>query len=467
MGARFFCAWIIFQHLLSYRNMKSIQFWGAAGDVTGSNFVLTANNGDQVMVDIGMAQGSREAEDSNFKLLDYDIANIKAVLITHAHLDHIGKLPILAKMGFNGPIYCTEPTKQIAEISLMDSVHISKEDGRGEMAYTEDEATKILSLMKLVEYDEPVSVFGFTATYRNAGHILGSASIEVSHTDDPTQNIIFSGDLGNSPQDLIPPTTLIDRATTVVMESTYGDSVHPVEDVKSILLSEINEIEKSDGVLLIPAFSIERTQELLHILDHLKNSGEMKEETPVYLDSPMAIRVTRIFEQSEDLYNLELKHDETPFGFAGLAFTLSSGQSKAITEHEGAKVIIAGSGMMSGGRIMHHLKRFISHESTRILIVGYQAEGTLGREIEEGADTVHIDDGVFKVKAHVTRLHSMSSHADQPRLMKWLSHIKDVNKIFLVHGENPQREALAEKITSDLGYTNITMPMVGEEFDVE
>jgi len=177
--------------------------------------------------------------------------------------------------------------------------------------------------------------------------------------------------------------------------------------------------------------------------------------------------VTRIFEQSEDLYNLELKHDETPFGFAGLAFTLSSGQSKAITEHEGAKVIIAGSGMMSGGRIMHHLKRFISHESTRILIVGYQAEGTLGREIEEGADTVHIDDGVFKVKAHVTRLHSMSSHADQPRLMKWLSHIKDVNKIFLVHGENPQREALAEKITSDLGYTNITMPMVGEEFDVE
>jgi len=218
---------------------------------------------------------------------------------------------------------------------------------------------------------------------------------------------------------------------------------------------------------LIPAFSIERTQELLHLMDHLKQTGEMLEQTPVFLDSPMAIKVTKIFEQSEDLYNLELKQDNTPFGFSGLSFTLRSDESKDIIRHKGAKVIIAGSGMMSGGRIMHHLKHFIEKSSTRILIVGYQAEGTLGREIEEGAQRVHIDDASFDVHAHVTRIKSMSSHADQPRLLKWLAHIKDVKKIYLVHGENPQREILAEKILSDLGYANVSMPMMGDELPVE
>lgn len=446
--------------------MKSIQFWGAAGDVTGSNFIITANDGDQVMIDIGMVQGSREVEDSNFTLLSYDISRIKAVLLTHAHLDHVGRLPLLAKSNFSGPIYCTESTKKIAHISLMDSVHISKEDGRGDMAYTEDEVNHIMGLMKYVEYDQPFSIFGFDVVYRNAGHILGSASIEISHADDPNQNIVFSGDLGNSPQDLIPPTALINRATTVVMESTYGDSIHPVEDVRAIFKSEINAIEQSSGVLLIPAFSIERTQELLHLIGHLKESGEMRNETPVFLDSPMAIKVTRIFEQSEDLFNTELKQDDTPFDFPGLVFTMRSEESKDIIKHKGAKIIIAGSGMMSGGRIMHHLKHFVAKDSTRILIVGYQAEGTLGRLIEEGAKDVRIDDNSYRVNATVTKVRSMSSHADQPKLLAWFGHIKDVKQVFLVHGENPQRKVLAEKIRIELDIKNVERPDFGAEFEI-
>ena len=311
--------------------------------------------------------------------------------------------------------------------------------------------------METVKYNESFSIGAWKIIFRDAGHILGSASIELR--DAGLQSIIFSGDLGNSPQDLIAPTKYITQGTTVVMESTYGDSTHPQEDASAILQEEINAIEKTHGTLLIPAFSIERTQEILHRIGHLKKDGKINTATPIFLDSPMATKVTEIFKNYPDLYNLELSKDNSPFDFPNLTYTKTIEESKAILNVKNPKVIIAGSGMMSGGRILHHLKNYISLPTSRLLIVGYQAVGTLGREIEDGAKQVTIYDEQLSVQAKIKKIDSLSSHADQRKLLLWLHKIKGVKQVFLVHGEERQRENLARKIQTDLRIQNIIMPI--------
>lgn len=441
--------------------MRSIRFLGASGEVTGSGFILTGTNNQRVLVDFGMFQGTQETEEQNRYPLTFDVENISGVLLTHAHLDHCGRLPILTKTGYRGKIFATKPTIDIATISLLDSAHISKNENSKIPLYTEKDVHQTVSLFEPVSYNKAFRLGEFTVIYHDAGHILGSSSIEVF--DNNANRIVLSGDLGNSPQDLIKPTSYILKADYVVMESTYGDKVHVKEDVQSILQKEINTVEENDATLLIPAFSIERTQEILHRIHHLKKEKKVHIDTPVFLDSPMAIAVTNVMKHYRPLYNQELLHDENPFDFPGFVTTKTVIESKMIEKTNGVKVIIAGSGMMSGGRILGHLKLYGSIASTRICIVGYQAVETLGRKVEEKEKHIVINNQTLTINATVTKIESLSSHADQPKLLTWLRKIKGVKKVFLVHGENKSRDVLKERIQKDIGIKNIILPDKNEE----
>jgi metallo-beta-lactamase family protein len=388
-----------------------IKFLGAAGTVTGSCYLLTSDSGAQILIDCGLFQGSVELESLNFSHLNCDCSKVTAVILTHAHLDHCGRLPVLLSEGFTGQIYMTPPTSDIAELSLLDSAKINKEDKRE--LYDKQRVRETVAKFRTIDYNVPFSIADFNIVLRNAGHILGSASVEVN-------NMFFSGDLGNSPEDLIASTQPIANGQIVVMESTYGDRTHPTENPWDVIKSEINAVEESGGTLLIPAFSIERSQEILHIISHLKKTGGVKSETPIFFDSPMAQKVTVIFEKYRQYFNAELKDDFAtgdPFNFPGMVL---------LEPTQGPSVIISGSGMMTGGRIVGHSQKYLPISSTRILIVGYQAEGTMGRQILEGSRTVIIDKKQINIKATINETQAMSSHADQPKLLAWLKNIKGV-----------------------------------------
>ncbi len=440
--------------------MKSIQFLGAAGEVTGSSYLLTGHDDSSIVIDLGLFQGSKEITDHNYDPLGFRPSDIKGVFLTHAHLDHGGRLPLLVFGGYFGKIYMTAPTAALLALSLTDAAKIAQETFDHAPLYGMEEVEKVLEMIEIVEYGKQFQVGGFSITFRDAGHILGSASIEVVDTSDK-QKIVFSGDLGNTPEDIVKPTEYIESADIVVMESTYGDSTHPKEDPTEILGQELQKIDQAGGVLLIPAFSLERTQEVLHRIHHLKKDGKIRGDTPVFLDSPMGIRATLIFREFKTFYNKEMQsHTDDPFGFEGLVVTEDAKDSKAIIKAMEPKAIIAGSGMMSGGRILHHALNYLSDPKTTVLFVGYQAEETAGRKILEGARNVRIYDKNVQVKAAIREIKTLSSHADSPKLLDWVSHIKNVKKVFLVHGEEKQRQALADKIKG-VGITDIILPQLG------
>ncbi len=437
-----------------------IQFLGAAGGVTGSSYLLTTDT-QSVLIDLGMFQGADDKDQANYAELNFDVRALSAVFLTHAHLDHCGRLPLLVKQGFAGKVYATEATEVIAKIVLMDSARLAQNRNTSEHAlYTDREVEIICDTMEIATYGNPLKVGDLTVTFRDAGHILGSSSIEIM--DQNGEIIVFSGDLGNTPEDLIKPTEFIKKADYVVMESTYGDKSHPQEDVPGIFQREINEIENNNATLLIPSFSIERAQEVLYIIGNLLREGKIKDTTNVYLDSPMAIEVTGLFKQFPELLNDEFKNQVHDFNFPNFKFTDSGQESRLIAKDRGAKIIIAGSGMMNGGRIMHHLKNYAANASTRILIVGYQAEDTLGREIEQGAKQIVMEDEVIPINASITKLETLSSHADLPRLLNWLKQIEGVKKVFLTHGEEDSRKALSEKIKSELSINEVYTPAKDE-----
>ncbi len=446
--------------------MAKIKFLGASGTVTGSSFLVTSNFGKMVMVDMGMFQGMDETTQLNFAKLTFDPSQLSGVVLTHAHLDHCGRLPLLTMNGFAGKIYMTEATRALFELTLLDAAKIGKEGhGSHPILYTENDVKRLLYTAEIVAYHEPFSIFEFEMLFRDAGHILGSTSVEMKVDD---TKIAFSGDLGNTPEDLLKPTENITEASFVLMESTYGDRVHSKEDPKEVLAEEINEVEKSGGALLIPAFSIERSQEILHIIDHLKKSNKVEASTPVYLDSPMAIKTTQIYKRFKDLYSSELVEHGTddPFDFPGLTMIEDYHQSEKIKDTKGVKVIIAGSGMMHGGRILNHATTYLPIETTRMLLVGFQAEGTLGRKILDGAHQVRIYGEEVQVNAHIRKSSGMSAHADQPKLMNWLSKVSGVKRVFLIHGEDESRQVLAEKIKTDLKLTDVIMPKIYEEHEL-
>lgn len=438
-----------------------IKFLGAAGTVTGSSYVLTSDSGQSILIDLGMFQGVPAIDRLNHEPFDYDCKKLSGAVLTHAHLDHCGRLPILFSRGYKGDIWMTEATRDLTELSLLDSASIAKYSKR-KVLYDKNLAVKTIGKFKTMDYHTRVPISDFMVTIKDAGHILGSASLEIVDTKSNSEikTIVFSGDLGNSPEDLVRETETFERADVVVMESTYGDRLHPQENPAEIVTSEINTVEKSGGTLLVPAFSLERTQELLHMIMHLKKEGKVLPQTPIFMDSPMAKKATAIYASYPELFNThvqsEMRNDKA-FEFPGL--------SHEIVEQPGGKVIIAGSGMMTGGRILHHAARYLPTSSTRLLIVGYQGEETLGRELVEGKRNIVIDGKVIAVAAIVSGTQAMSSHADQGQLLKWLKPISGIKKLFLTHGEDISRTILASEIKAKLGISNILLPTLNQEVD--
>lgn len=444
-----------------------IKFLGASGTVTGSSYVLTSGSGQSILIDLGMFQGPPEEDKLNYEPYDYDPSKLVGAILTHAHLDHCGRLPILTSKGFNGDIWMTAPTRDLTEISLLDSAKIAKQDGKP-FLYDKNGAESTIAQFKTTQYRTPVTIGDFTVNFRDAGHILGSASVEITdkNPDSEIAKIVFSGDLGNTPEDLLQETELIDSADAVVIESTYGDRLHPKDDPSIDLKKEINIVEASGGTLLIPAFSLDRTQEVLHLIMHLKKDGKILSETPVYMDGPMAEKATAVYNNYTGIFNSHIQNDfkmGNPFQFPG--FTVVSGreESQALHTQNGTKVIIAGSGMMVGGRIVGHAAFYLPLSSTRLFIVGYQGVETLGRDLQEGAHEVVINGIKTAVNAIVGSTKSMSSHADQGQLMNWLKHIKGVKKVFITHGEDTSRAALSEKISEELEVKDIALPILNQE----
>lgn len=456
---------------MGYTGRMKIKFLGAAGTVTGSSYVVTSGSGQSILIDLGMFLGTPEIDELNYQPYEYDCGSIFGAVLTHAHLDHCGRLPILLPKGYKGMIWMTPATRELTELSLLDSAKLAKNGDKRHILFDKSLAEQTFARFTTVDYRIPTEIGNFTVTMRDAGHILGSASLEIvdNQADSAIRKIVFSGDLGNSPEDLLQETELIENADAVVMESTYGDRLHPESVPTETLLSEINSVETSGGTLLIPAFALDRTQELLHIILHLKKSGKIKAETPVYLDSPMAEKATVIYGNYPKVFNPHIQSDLATggaFTFPGLVNIATREESQALHAQPGPKVIIAGSGMMTGGRILGHAIHYLPIATTRLFIVGYQGEGTLGRTLMEGSKKVTIERMTVQVNASVTDTQAMSAHADQRQLIRWLQHIKNVRKIFLTHGDDGPRTALAQKISQDLGYTDVTMPTMHQEISL-
>lgn len=451
--------------------MNSIQFFGAAGIVTGSCNLLTSDKGAKLLIDLGMFQGGDEIESLNYAPLGFDPSGLSGAVLTHAHLDHSGRLPLLTKNGYTGKIYMTEATRMLTALVLMDSAKIADENSRKnnrEPLYTTEDVEFFLSKIETREYGQKFRIADFDIVFRDAGHILGSSAIQIS--DQSGKSIVFSGDLGNTPEDMIRPTENIKEANFVVMESTYGSRFHKLEDPDAVLLEEISRIEKNKGVLLIPSFSIERAQEILHRINHLKNENKISAGTQVFLDSPMSIKATEIFRKFPELYNAELSEEvkkDDPFDFPGLTVCQTAEESKEILLTKPPKVIISGSGMMHGGRVLHHAINYLPLPETTLLLVGYQAPGTLGHFLAEGLTRVRIFDKEVQVKARVRMIEAMSCHADQKKLLNWLGYIKGVEKVFLNHGEDDSRKSLAKEITKQNLVKQIILPQLGDKENLQ
>jgi len=436
--------------------MKLI-FYGGAKSVTGSNYLLESN-GKKILIDCGLHQGSSYSELQNFEPFPYKPEEIEAIFITHAHIDHIGRLPQFYRTGFRGQIFSTPPTKDFSEFLLLDSEHILYEEARKRKKPPLYEISDVVATMALwhkVSYHEKVVVSGFEVEFFDAGHILGSSSIVVTVEG---KRIVFSGDLGNNPSPFINSTEYIENVDYALVESVYGNRIH--EDVskrKEILEDLIEETVKSGGVFMIPAFALERTQEMIFDLNELVENGRIP-RAPVFIDSPLAIKLTAVYQKySEDplYFNQEsirlIRKGDAIFNFPGLRMTLTTEQSKDINNVPPPKVIIAGSGMSNAGRILHHERLYLPDPKSAILIIGYQARGSLGRNLLEGAKTVKIFGETVPVSCRIKSISGYSAHADQNQLLKWVESMRlNVKKVFVVQGEEDQSLPLAQKIRDEL-----------------
>jgi metallo-beta-lactamase family protein len=441
-----------------------LTFFGGAGEVTGSNYLLESEPLDpkekptKILIDCGLEQAGYFCESCNFEAFPYDPSEISALVVTHSHIDHIGRIPKLVKDGFKGMIISTPPTKDFAEELLLDSEHLLREEAeeRGkDPLYTIDNVNNALTLWKTVRYHEIKKIKDFEIELYDAGHILGSSFVVVTanepkrdesgniETGAVKKRIVFSGDLGNVPAPLVKDTEVVDQADYVLVESTYGDRMHQDTEIRQSLLEDaIEDTVKSKGVLMIPVFALERTQELLYEMNALVSEGRIP-QVPVFIDSPLAIRLTAIYKKylsNPEYFDAEslakLRGGDAIFDFPGLQLTLTTEQSKAINDVPTPKIIIAGSGMSQGGRILHHEFRYLPDKKSMILFVGFQVKGSLGREIFEGAKKVKILGGEVAVRSRVRSIDGYSAHADQRGLIKWLYPMKDsLKKIFIIHGE--------------------------------
>lgn len=452
-----------------------ISFHGACREVTGS-CVLVETNQTRFLVDCGLFQGRDFFTRKNFDPFIFDPLTIDFVLLTHAHLDHCGRLPKLFGGGFRGKIFSTPATKDLTEIILSDSARvIGQEAGKMGLSplYGEDEVGEVMGLFETIEYREERKVSpGIRVRPRDAGHILGSSVFEVWIKEGGQEKkIVFSGDLGNPPTPIVKDTEFIDGADAVVIESTYGGFLHePAEERLGLLRQAVLESVGRGGVLMIPSFALERTQEVLYELNYLVEKKQLP-PIPIFVDSPLAIRATSVYKKYFDLYDEEsrrlIEAGDNIFNFPGLRYTSSVEESKAINNVSPPKVIIAGSGMCTGGRMPYHLLRYLGEPKNHLLIISYQAEESLGRRLFDGEKVVSIENERVAVRARVSAIGAYSSHADQSKLMNWAKKINSPcpRKFFINHGEEEKSEALREGIEREVG-TKAIIPKYGQIYEV-
>lgn len=472
-----------------------ITFLGATKIVTGSNFLVEAA-GKKFLVDCGLYQGKAELEEQNYREFDYNPAEIDFMLLTHAHIDHSGRIPKLYNDGFKGPIYAHKATCDLCSIMLPDSGHIQEMEAewknkkrlrkgqptRGPL-YTAEDAIKCMEIFVPVKYDDIIQVDeNIYVRFNDAGHMLGSSTIEIWAKEDGKETkAVFSGDLGNNDIPLLAEPTMIDNCDYLVMESTYGSRLRIRNDQKAeLFLKIVSETIDNGGTVVIPSFAVGRTQEILYEINKIKENRHDEEflreyktlmKVPVYVDSPLAISATQVFKQNMDLFEDEVKEEiergNNPLEFPGLKFTQTADESKALNESDEPSIIISASGMCDVGRIKHHLKHNIWNPKSTILFVGYQAPGTLGYEIVNGAKKVTIFGEEFAVNARIEYIEGYSGHADQEWLMNFVySFYNKPKHIFLVHGEEESQEVLRNKILEETGI-GVSIPEYGETYQLD
>jgi metallo-beta-lactamase family protein len=446
--------------------MLALTFLGACGTVTGSRFRLEAD-GRRILVDCGLFQGGSELRGRNWDPLAVDLSTLDAVLLTHAHIDHTGYLPRLVRQGYSGPVYCSPPTRALLEYLLPDAARLQEEEAlyanrkgysRHRPAlplFDENDARRALALLRPIPFDQPSqAVPGMTFSLHRVGHILGAGFLKVATR---VGSVLFSGDVGRrdvpilkDPEDVLP-------ADYVLLEATYGDRTHGPESPLSGLERVVQEIADSKGVLLVPAFAVGRTQEVLYYLGQLRREKKIPDDLPIYVDSPMAVSVVELYSDFTSEHDLETRRledaKECPIEGPSVRLIRTVEESKALNRLRGPAIIISASGMLNGGRILHHLAQRLPDPSTTLLFVGYQAEGTLGREISDGAKIARIHGQSVPVNARIEKIPALSAHADRDELFEWFSRIpKPPKATYLVHAEEPARESFAAKLRDELKF---------------
>ncbi len=454
--------------------MAKLTFYGGTGTVTGANFLLTIEN-CKILVDCGLVQGHKFAENLNRSEFLYNPAEIDYLLVTHSHIDHIGRIPKLVKDGFKGKILSTPETKEIAELLFSDTVKILENEARHEgilPLYELADIAPTLVLWDTVPYHTIKELQdGVSVNFKDAGHILGSAMIELSRNG---HKMVFTGDLGNSPSILLKDTEEIIDANYIVMESVYGDRNHGPKDERTNKLKQvIQDVIKNKRTLIIPAFSLERSQMIIYEMNELFESGEIKQQIPVFLDSPLAIKITSIYKKYTEDFNdqvrADIKSGDDIFNFPKLKFIVQGGESHMIAKVPNPKIIIAGSGMSVGGRVILHEKHYVSNPNAEILFVGYQAVGSLGRQLQDGAKEVEIFGEKKDVRAKIESISGYSSHKDSDHLVEFIekaAEAEKLKKVFCVMGEPKSSMFLVQKLRDNLG-VDAVYPSFKQEVEIE
>lgn len=466
-----------------------ISFYGAAGGVTGSNHLIEGN-GYKILVDCGLFQGSSSIKRMNYEQLQYDPKEIDMLLLTHAHIDHSGRIPLLYKQGFKGEVLCTRATKGLCEIMLPDSAHIQeyetetknrKRKRAGEKLleplYDKNDVQIALNNFRAVDYNNVIKINDLISVrFRDAGHILGASMIEIwAKEGSKTLKVVFSGDIGKFDTPIIRNPAFIDEADYLILESTYGNKKHVFKQNAEMKMFEIiEETLSKNGTVIIPSFAVGRTQEMIYGFNKqidLKDRYDKIKNVPVYVDSPLAISATEVFKKNTEYFDDEAKRyilgGDNVLDFENLIFTRTADESKMINRTDGAKIIISASGMCDAGRVKHHLKHNLWKDNTTVLFVGYQAPGTLGRRILDGAEKVNIFGDSIKINARIEMIDGFSGHADMDDLDKFVSNFnKKPKNIFLVHGEREQTAAFSKRLEEKFGISS-TIPEMGESFELE
>jgi len=449
-----------------------IKFIGGAGTVTGSK-TLIESNGVRILIDCGQFQGLKPLRELNWEPLRILPSTIDFVLLTHGHLDHCGWLPRLVDQGFKGKIYCSSPTKDIAKLILLDSAKIQEEEAAkankehyskhqiAKPLYDINQAEAVFPLFRVIKTNEHIPLDAeISAVFTNAGHIIGACSIELNLEN---KTLVFSGDIGRDNDVLMYPPTKPKKADYIFLESTYGNRLHPETDAKAELEMYINNTVEKGGTIIIPSFAVERAQSIMYLLWQLKIEDKIP-NIPYIIDTPMGIKVLDIFENNRKWHKLP----EQEYVAMCKMFTMNSDYEETIETiyNKQPKVVIAASGMITGGRVLSYLERYIGLPETTVIIIGYQAEGTRGRKLLEGAKEIKFYGKYYEVKATILEIEGLSAHGDQKDLLNWLSELENKpEKVFLVHGENEAFLELAEKIKEKYGF-DCEIPQMNQEFDL-